>query len=215
LNNTIQEDNHNKWKITRKSRRNNSENYNQDKQYSIQKQKLNLSLNKGPKRLSNTAQNSFIDSFMLNKPTKKIRPKSVGVIKRKIPFKKLSINIQKNRKSKLTIPKIKSLSKKKSHSNLKNPFTPKFSILSKLKKVININMNSVCKKYLTPFVKEIESINSKFLNLKEIGRGSYAIAYSGICKSTNKDVVIKELKLSKLSKISKIKRFMVAPLKTN
>jgi serine/threonine protein kinase len=62
---------------------------------------------------------------------------------------------------------------------------------------------------VSPFVTEINSINSVFNNLEKIGKGAYAVVYSGVYKNTSKKVIIKTLKLNYFNKFNKVEKLMV------
>lgn len=156
-----------------------------------------------PKRLSTTAQNSFLKSF-LKKKKKTARPQSSNIFK--IKKKSISKTNQSLEKKK---PPIRLEIEKPQAPMSKDPFSPNLSVLKKIKYFNNINMFSFCKKYLKPHAKEIELFESVFYNMKEIGRGSYAVAYSVRKKDGNDELVLKTLRLSKLSRFNKIKRLMV------
>ena len=53
-------------------------------------------------------------------------------------------------------------------------FTPRCSILDKIDNTFFPCMYTICKQYLSREILEIESIQDVFMNLKQIGKGSYA-----------------------------------------
>lgn len=156
-----------------------------------------------PKRLSSNAAHKFYKSF--NMPS--LRSGSYQSIlrkKKKSRKKNLSLNISKNAPSNSGHTSI--ISEK---ANYKCPFTPKFSFLRTMTDSKKINMKEVCKLWNTPFVSKIESIQTLFKNVQNIGKGTYAMVYSEVKKDSEQKLIIKTLKMKYFNKLSKLKRLMV------
>lgn len=191
------------WRLSHKPHRHQSANHTLNRSNAIGRCALNMSVNKPPKRLSQRAKGLFIKSFL--RPRRRAdRPQSFHLsLKRRRP-RVMSAAICASKKPAAITAKIEP-----KKPEVKDPFTPKFSVLSKLKKAVNIDMNRFCSRFLTPFAREIDSLHAQFNSIHEIGRGSYAVAFSAVDRSGSGELVVKQLKLNLLTKISKIKRFLV------
>ena len=78
----------------------------------------------------------------------------------------------------------------------------KWAVNNLKSKVLNISI------FKSSF-KEIDSIYNLFMNIKEIGSGSYAIAYLAQSKKSNFQYVLKSFKLKNFIKNNHVNRFMV------
>lgn len=197
------------WGLAPKIQRHKSANPASNGRARTNKSRVNSSLNQAPKRLSKRAKGLFINSFLRSKQ-KRDRPKSLNLSLKQRKPRLMSAVVSLSKKSTIDKPTINSQKPK-----VKDPFTPKFSVLKKVKKIVNIDMNSFCSKFLTPFVHEIDSLHAQFKNIREIGRGSYAVAYLATERQKSGEVVVKQLKLSMLTKASRIKRFLVDEVHLN
>lgn len=90
------------------------------------------------------------------------------------------------------------------------PFTPKCSILKRINSRLMPPMKTICQKYFEPIMSQIKSIKDIFFGFKEIGKGSYAIAYSVLDRRTKQEYVLKSLSLDLFTKKSRIKKFIVS-----
>jgi hypothetical protein len=94
---------------------------------------------------------------------------------------------------------------------LDNPsvFTPRASVLNRIDSENLLPMKVICKNYFKSDLIYLPFINQKFGGFHEIGRGSYAIAYSVFDRRSKEEFVLKTQQLSKFNKKSRIKRLMV------
>lgn len=90
------------------------------------------------------------------------------------------------------------------------PFTPKCSILNRINSQLLPPMRQICEKFFEPKMIQIKSIKDRFFKFQEIGKGSYAIAYSVFDKRTKNEFVLKSLNLNLFTKKSRIRKFIVA-----
>ena len=123
-----------------------------------------------------------------------------GTLKQNSTYEKKFDKNNKRSSSNAKIKKIETSNKKPLLKNLVKEFESAENTLS---------FKYECKQFLRKNFQEINSIYTKYKNLKEIGRGSYAIAYKVICKATNSKLVLKTFLLDSFTKKTHLNRLMV------
>lgn len=122
---------------------------------------------------------------------------------------------KKNQQNKIVISQNTKKEEKEKKENLHLPkiYYQKLNLNDAFSKfmpeVYQNNFQIESREFLKSQFSEIISIFSKFKNLKEVGRGSYAIAYQAICQQTHQSLILKTFKIKSFIKKTHLNRLMV------
>lgn len=101
--------------------------------------------------------------------------------------------------------------REKTNASKEGPRKSKFKLLQRRKRKTKaaLRPHELTLKIFRQKFEELHSIRDRFSELREIGRGSYAVAFSAVETSTGREFVLKSFALDSFSKKSYLGRFLV------